>query len=130
MNYMDNLYIIGTVHTDSDGTSRLDALLTRLSPRKIFLEISEDRAQAILSETIDDELQKHETKMDEWAQKGFVLTSKQRSKLLKLARLKGENYGFEIRCSVEYQQKHPEVEIKYIDIEGDYTGGLQELTGS
>ncbi len=133
---MGDIYLIGTAHTDPDGPYRLDKMLKDFSPKRIFLEISDDRAKEILSSSIDDKMRVHEETIEEWTKQGFVLTPDQREKLLELARFKNRSYGFEVKCPLDYQRNHSEVEINYVDLSASsvgtkkrFTEGLREAFG-
>ncbi len=105
------LYLIGTVHTDPDGNYRLGTLLERLTPERIVLELSPDRAQGFLSHTLEDKMREHEATIQSWKKQGFVLTSAQQEQLLQLARFKDGNYGFELHAPLAYQQRHPSAQL-------------------
>lgn len=131
---MDHLYLVATAHTDPDGMARLSLLLNHIKPRRILLEISEDRAKEILSRSIDDKMLEHEKDLDNWARNGFILTPEQRAQILTLARFKNSNYGFELRGSLAYQQEFPECDVKYIDVclpteRLSFIAGLREAVG-
>lgn len=127
---MNNLYLIGTSHIDPDGTYRLDSLLRDLSPKKIFIEISQDRADVFFSKSTDDWKKEHEDTIKEWERQGFVLTNEQRSKLLELVHLKNRSHGFEVICPAAYKQRNSETDIYYVDIVGDdIKEGLAEAFG-
>ncbi len=75
-------------------------------------------------------MKEHEDTIRRWDEQGFILTSKQRDKLLALARLKNRSHGFEVICSHEYKNRNPGTEIYYIDIGGDEIyDGLREAFG-
>ncbi len=114
-----NLYLVGTVHTDPDGISRLNHLLARLAPKKIFLEISEDRTNKILATSLEDKMKKHEETLEQWTQQGFILTPEQKSKLVDLIYFKNGSSGFEVSSSFEYKKTNPLTEIYYVDIVGE-----------
>ncbi|HIH12063.1 TPA: hypothetical protein HA241_07785 [Candidatus Woesearchaeota archaeon] len=113
---MTNLYLVGTVHTDPDGIERLDSLLNELAPKRIFVEISEDRARKIISNPLEDQMKKHEEVIESWSQQGFVLTPEQRAKLLNLIRFKNGSHGFEVRSPSEYKKRNIFTDVYYVDI--------------
>lgn len=127
---MDNLYLIGTVHTDPDGMYRLDLLLKELVPRRIFVEISEDRAKPIFSDSLEQKMKEHENTIERWKAQGFVLTSEQRKKLLELARFKNRSHGFEVRSPSEYKKRNHSTDIYYVDIaDEEIVKGVNEALG-
>ena len=130
----ENLYLVATAHTDPDGMDRLTTFLNRVNPKRILIEISKDRAERILQHSIDDKMREHEKEMDRWAKQGFNLSADQRDQILELARFKNENYGFEIRAALVYQQEMPSCEIDYIDVcvprqKRRFVAGLREMVG-
>ncbi|GEM_PF-2947494 len=130
------LYLVGTVHNDPDGNYRLRTLLDQLSPHRIVLELSSDRAQEFLSHTLEDRMREHEATIASWKKQGLVLTPEQRERSLQLARFKNKDYGFELDASLAYQQKHPAASIIYGDLplpstqeSAAFVAGLRETFG-
>lgn len=122
----ENLYLIGTVHIDIDGSERLGGLLTQISPDMIALEFHKDR-EALVQERKNIDSKEEERQTDEiLTEVGLSLTSEQRRVILDGGRDMNSVIGYELNVSKAYTDANPKSKLEYIDI-SVFENGVQEF---
>jgi len=112
----ENLYLIGTIHTDLGGPERLEGLLNQISPEIVALEFSEDRMERM--EGIKNmSLEEGEKEIDDLIMEiGLSVTSKQKKAMLDVRKITHSVYSYEFYTSKSYTDKNPNSKLEYIDL--------------
>jgi len=110
----NNLYLVGTIHFDLDGETKLDTLLDRIQPSVVALEFHRDREDMQLLRKSPKE---EETEINKIINEfGLDLNPKQRATLIKSGRKINDVIGYEFRSSINYIRRNPTSRLEYIDI--------------
>jgi pheromone shutdown protein TraB len=110
----NNLYLVGTVHIDLDGKTRLDTLLDRLSPSIIALEFHKERESSYLfRKSPEEERRIINACLDKT---GLNLTSLQRNTLIESGEIISKAMGYEFTSSKDYLVRKPSSKLEYIDL--------------
>lgn len=119
-----NLYLIGTVHIDLEGSRRLEGLLKNISPNIVALEFSKDREKSMKSNRTPKEEERETDKMLD--EVGLKLTAKQRKTISEIGEISKSLIGFELRTCRDYVQENPKIRLEYIDV-SLFNNGEQEF---
>ena len=111
---VNRLYLVGAVHSDSDGRRRLEGLLKQISPDVITIELHEESdALAFQKEEISP--QKRKRLIEKYCAKAGLKLTNVQINLLKDIEIQNEIVkGYEFHVSREYQRANQESRIEYI----------------
>lgn len=144
--HVRDIALIGTVHADLDGFSRLGAALEVLKPRAVAVEISAARARLFPEQPGFDPLSVYreaharyvrlageylaspavfEEAKQRLALPGAKWTVRQVAAMEAGTRLLRSCYGFELRAARDYVARHPGSELVYIDLPEDHVERIQ-----
>ncbi len=102
--------LVGTIHTDLYGESRLNRAIDKLSPTILALELSPEGASRFEKEM---DCTKLDNQIDGL---NLELTPKQKETYLEVSKKCSAAIGFEYRAIKSHARVHPEVQVEYIDL--------------
>lgn len=110
----NNLYLVGTVHVDVDGSERLNYILNKLAPSIVALEFHKEREKPETARQSPEEVKRVvNAALDDLA---INLNPVQRATVIEAQQRIRETCGFEFKSSKAYVAKNKKSRLEYIDI--------------